>query len=332
MKVLQITTNYPNKDNPVFGIFMKEQVESLEQFGVHNTIFFSNGSIAKSGRRYSGMSIHLRSSAKLFLHLLTHKYDIIHCHSAISGLILFMSGGAFFNKCIISYQNDPSMGTDGRFFKFLYPFFNKIIVKKETSYIKSNKVVYLPNGCNSNIFKPADKGICKKTIGLDDSKKYILFVDSNTNKNRVQKRKDIFDKVVSILKDKFNHNDIEPLVMIGVERDMVPVYMNAAELHLLTSDHEGSPNSVKEALSCNVPVVSTNVGNVKDLLSNVPNCYISYSWEPEVLASLVHKSLMIRVEDTSIRDNFLEKGLDINSVAKKLYDLYIELIPKNKLK
>ena len=41
MKVLQITTNYPTESNPIFGIFMKEQVDSLVQFGVENTVFLA---------------------------------------------------------------------------------------------------------------------------------------------------------------------------------------------------------------------------------------------------------------------------------------------------
>ena len=94
MKVLQITTNYPTESNPIFGIFMKEQVDSLVQFGVENTVFFSNGSETGATVKYSGMKVHLKSSYRLFKHLLTHKYDLIHCHSAISGLILILSGGA----------------------------------------------------------------------------------------------------------------------------------------------------------------------------------------------------------------------------------------------
>ena len=126
MKVLQVTTNYPTKSNPIFGIFMKEQVESLEPLGVENTIFFSNGSESNVGKKGGGMWVHMKSVFKLSWHLLTHKYDLVHCHSALSGLILLLSGGAFFKKCIISFQNDPDKEGDKRFFKLLYPFFNKV--------------------------------------------------------------------------------------------------------------------------------------------------------------------------------------------------------------
>lgn len=320
MKVLQVTTNYPTQDNPIFGIFMKEQVESLEQFGVENTIFFSDGT-----KYTKGAIAHLRSVFKLSWHLLTNKYDLIHCHSVISGLILLLSGGAFLNKCIISFQNDPEKTQDGRFFKLLYPFFNRVIVKMPTKYSKWGKVTYLPNGCNQNFFQPLDKDDCKQKLGLCKNKRYILFVDSNTGKKRIQKRKDRFDEVLRILRDKYGYHDLEELTMIGVSRHDVPIYMNSCDLHLLTSDLEGSPNSVKECVFCNIPVVSTNVGNVKDMLSNITGCYVVDSFEPEVIAEAVN-NVLNRDTDFIGRSLLQEKGYSLLAVANKLYNLYKEVI------
>lgn len=325
MKVLQVTTNYPTKSNPIFGIFMKEQVESLEPLGVENTIFFSNGSENNVGKKNGGKWVHLKSIFKLSWHLLTHKYDLVHCHSALSGMILLSSGGAFFKKCIISFQNDPDKEGDKKYFKILYPFFNKIIVKKPTSYSSWKKVVYLPNGCNSDFFKPLDKNECKRQLGLESSKRYILFVDSNRSRNRTQKRKDRFDETMDILRKKYGHNDIEELVMIGVSRQDVPTWMNACDLHLLSSDQEGSPNSVKECLFCGTPVVATNVGNVVDLLSDVPASYVSNEFSSESLAELVDKTLRANVSSSEIRSAIMQKGLSIGSVAQKLYNEYTNL-------
>ena len=325
MKVLQVTTNYPTKSNPIFGIFMKEQVESLEPLGVENTIFFSNGSENNVGKKNGGKWVHLKSIFKLSWHLLTHKYDLVHCHSALSGMILLLSGGAFFKKCIISFQNDPDKEGDKKYFKILYPFFNKIIVKKPTSYSSWKKVVYLPNGCNSDFFKSLDKNECKRQLGLELNKRYILFVDSNRSRNRTQKRKDRFDETMDILRRKYGHNDIEELVMIGVSRQDVPTWMNACNLHLLSSDQEGSPNSVKECLFCGVPVVATNVGNVVDLLADVPASYVSNEFSCESLAELVDKTLCANVSSSEIRNAIMQKGLSIGCVAQKLYNEYTSL-------
>lgn len=325
MKVLQITTNYPTAKNPIFGIFMKEQVESLEPLGVENTIFFSNGSESHTGRKGGGALVHLKSVFKLQWHLLTHHYDLIHCHSNISGLIFALSGGWVFHKCIISFQNDPEKYQDAKLFKKLYPFFNKVIVKLPTKYLSKKKVVYLPNGCNTDFFVPLDKNECKKKLGLDLNKDYLLYVDSNTSRKRTQKRKDRFDDTLKILREEFGHKNVEELVMIGVSREDVPYWMNASTLHLLTSDQEGSPNSVKECIFCNTPVVSTPVGNVQDMLRGIPGVYVTNNYDAEELAAACDKVLRSDEPFTG-REYLMKKGLGMETVANKLKELYDEVV------
>lgn len=321
MKILQITTNYPTKTNPIFGIFMKEQVESLEPLGVENTIFFSNGSETLPGKKGGGAIVHLMSVFKLQWHLLRHHYDLIHCHSNVSGLIFVLSCGWIFKKCVLSFQNDPDRFQDAKLFKKLYPFFNKIIVKKPTKYLSRKNVVYLPNGCNTDFFKPMDRNKCKQQLGLDANKDYVLFVDSNTSRKRTQKRKDRFDETLKIVREKYGHQNVEELVMIGVERSLVPTYMNACKLHLMTSDQEGSPNSIKECIMCNVPIVSTDVGNVREMVSDVDGCYVSNTFSSDELASYVDIILKESMPFSG-RDALIDKGYGINEVAQKLVDLY----------
>lgn len=321
MKVLQVTTNYPTETNPIFGIFMKEQVDSLEPLGVQNTIFFSNGSETYKNIKGGGAIVHLKSVFKLQWHLLTHHYDLIHCHSNISGLILFLSGGWIFNKCVLSFQNDPEKYQDAKLFKKLYPFFDRIIVKKPTKYLSRKKVVYLPNGCNASFFRPMDRDACKKHLGLEADKDYILFVDSNTSKKRTQKRKDRFDETLQILKERYGHNNLKELIMIGVSREEVPFYMNACRLHLMTSDQEGSPNSIKECMMCNVPIVSTDVGNVRDMIQDIRGAYVSDSFEAADIAALVHR-VLVSHEEFDGRSVLIGKGYGLESVADKLKGLY----------
>lgn len=323
MKVLQITTNYPCKENPIFGIFMKEQVESLEHLGVENTIFFSNGLRATGKGKYNAKWIHIRSAIKLFFHLLTHKYDIIHCHSVISGLIFyFAQGHRLNNKSILSLQNDPTVtgSSDAKYFKKLYPIFNKIIIKT-TINSDFKKIIHLPNGVNTSFFKPLDKISCKKKLGLNLNSRYILFVDSNSGKARTQKRRDRFDKTLEILRTTYGYTNIKPLIMIGIDRDLVPIYINACDLHLLCSDQEGSPNSVKECMACNIPCVTTPVGNVKELFDGIDGCYYSKTFSEHELAKLCNKILSQNKHDY-LPDIIKIKKLDIYSIANNLFKIY----------
>ncbi len=325
MKVLQVTTNYPCKENPIFGIFMKEQVESVEKYGVENTIIFSNGLKSNPKIKFSATFIHLRTALKLFWHLRRHKYDVIHCHNVLSGLILQIARGLNNRNTVLSLQIDPETpgSTDQQFTGKLYPKFAKLIVKKQLKNPKE-KFVYLPNGVNMDLFKPLDKTECKKELGLDLNKRYILFVDSNTFKARTQKRKDRFDETMRILRDKYGHTDLEELVMTKTLRDDVPKWMNACELYLLSSDEEGSPNAVKECMACNIPVVATPVGNIPDLFEGVKECRMTNELSAEELAECA--DAVLRSKDrVNTRQSIIDKELDMDSIAKRLFNLYKSL-------
>jgi len=148
-------------------------------------------------------------------------------------------------------------------------------------------------------------------------------MDSNT-KHRTQKRVDRFIETMKILKEKYLLSDLEPLILTNIERQLIPIYLCASNLHMLTSDFEGSPNSVKECLACNVPVVSTPVGNVTELIGDVRGCYISKTFNPDELAELTN--IALEMNYFSSRESITEKGLDINSVANKLFNVYERLM------
>lgn len=313
MKILHITANYPTEQFPVFGIFVKEQVESLRNEGVECDVFFSNG------KEEGGMKAH-RASIKKVKRLIREKhYDVIHCHHAISGLILLLAGGTFRNKCILSYQNDPTREFGGmNLFRVLYVAFNKVIIKNTTDLLKKKKVAYLPNGTNADFFKPMDKNECKDELGWDENLHYILYMDSNKG-TRTQKRHDRYLQTLDIVRQEYPN--IVSIELSNTPREEIPTYMNACDLHLMTSDFEGSPNSVKECLCCNTPVVCTPVGNVPDMMGDIPGCYVTEGFTAEELAMCV-KKVLISEEPFNGRKLFLAKGYGIETVAKKLKALY----------
>lgn len=318
MRVLHITTNYPTKAHPIYGIFVKEQIESLNREGIDTTVYFSNSlEISKTE--------HIKSIWRIFKHLIKNeKYDVIHCHHAISGIILVLSGGALFNKCILSYQNDPTREYGKKWFRFLYPFFNKIIVKNKSEYLKYKKLEYLPNGTNSYFFRPMNKLECRRILGLDENKIYIVYMDSNAGV-RTQKRHDRYIETINLLNQRFDN--IESLELTNTPRELIPMYFNACDVHLLTSDFEGSPNSIKECLCCNTPIVSTDVGNVRLMAGDIPGCVVTEEFTPEALADGVISVLNYKGNFYG-REMFLSKGYDIGTVAKKLIGIYQDVSKK----
>lgn len=315
MKILHVTTNYPTPELPIFGIFVKEQVESLQKIGIDCDVFFCNG----KGR---GFKQYITYLPKLWLRSMFGGYDVIHCHHALSAIILCMTGAPLFKRVILSYQNDPMNEWGDRMYRFFNLRFKRFIVKNTSSYLKYPKFVYLPNGCNSDFFKPMDKVLCRSQLGWGQDKFYILYMDSNSKK-RTQKRHDRYLEVIELLNKEFDN--IVSVELTNTPRQDIPTYMNACDVHLMTSDFEGSPNSVKECLCCNTPVVSTNVGNVADMMGDIPGCYVSREKDAVELAECVKKVLLSK-EPFNGRDLFLAKGYGMETVAKKLKAIYEEII------
>ena len=315
MKVLQITNNYPTARFPVFGIFVREQIDSLSDLGVESDVFFMN-------TRERGKKEYLRSLFSLHKQFHRKKYDLVHCHHSYSAIVFLCSGMIFRKRCILSYQSDPEKESGKFLFRILHRFFDLIILKNRSREINYSRTIYLPNGVNTGFFRPLDKISCKRQLGLCDNKRYVVFMDSYDR--RPFKRIDRFKETIRILREKYSFSDLEPLILTNTERSLIPVYLCAADLHLLTSDFEGSPNSVKECLACNVPVVSTPVGNVAELLSGVEGSYVSKSFNPEELAELTCS--VLKRNHFSSRDSIIEKGLDIKAIAIKLFNIYRDLI------
>lgn len=317
MKILHVTTNYPTSEYPIFGIFVKEQVESLQIIGIDCDVFYCDG-------KNRGFKQYITYVPSLWKKAMLGGYDIIHCHHALSAIILWLTGAPLFKKVVLSYQNDPSHEWGDKCFKFFNVFFKAFILKNTSDkYLAYPKMHYLPNGCNQDFFKPMDRRVCRKKLGWDMDKQYIIYMDSNKGV-RTQKRKDRFDETIKILNVKYGYN-AEAVVMRNVKRELIPTYMNAADLHMISSDFEGSPNSVKECMCCNTPVVSTNVGNVAEMIGDIEGAYVVNDFTAEALAEACDKVLKSKVPFNG-RDKFLAKGYGMATVAEKLKNIYLSIM------
>jgi glycosyltransferase involved in cell wall biosynthesis len=341
MRVLHISTNYPTPEHPAFGTFVQSQVESLRAQGVECSVFYVNG----RGSLLRYISAYFR----LLWHLLTHRYELLHAHHALSGILLWMTCAPLFTPSILSYQNEVKREWGWGTFYLLAPFFRRIIFKSAPSsapvalapvapapaspslspsafpifgkcYCK--KVRVIPNGCDSSMFVPIPQSEAKQCLGLEEEKQYILFIDSNL-RARHQKREDRFDAVLSHLKTKYPR--VEPLKLRSVAPEKMPLYFNAAEMYLLCSDYEGSPNAVKECLMCNRPVVATPVGDLPYLSQHCPACVVA-DFSEEGLGAATEKILTKERGEGASRDVLLSLGYGLESTAQKLLGLYQEIL------
>ena len=99
--------------------------------------------------------------------------------------------------------------------------------------------------------------------------------------------------------------------------------MSAADALVLTSMHEGSPNVVKEALACNLPVVAVDVGDVRHRIGAVAGCVLCADDRPEtVAAGLV--AVLQRGRHIAGRETVLD--LDERITAEKTIAVYRQAI------
>lgn len=320
MKVLHITNNYPTEKHPIFGIFVKEQIESLNQLGIRTDLFFING-------RENGYWAYIRGVWELRKKLSRERFDLLHCHHAYSAVIAILAG--FFRKkrIVVSYQNDPEREGGKLLYILLKRIVKTIILKNSTYDDKSNKVIAIPNGVNTDFFRNYGMKYSKEKLKLRSDKRYVLFMDSY--KLRTQKRIDKFDCVIKELNSIAGFEDIQPLILTNTERSLVPLYISSCHLHLVTSDFEGSPNSVKECIACDVPVVSTNVGDVSFLLDDIAGSFIAETMNVSELVQLSMKALNQRGYKS--RSFIRLKQLDRMDIAARISATYKGILEHKQL-
>jgi glycosyltransferase involved in cell wall biosynthesis len=323
MRVLHVTNAYPYPDVPEYGIFIKEQVDALRQAGVSCDLIFING-------RAGGKLAYLAAVAEI--RRKARQADVIHCHHLYSGLAtaLALTGKpvvlSFLNDWLHEMDEVGCMTLRRAVCNFGVRWATRTVFKSPipNQFVDNPRIVHLPNGVDARRFDIGDKGASRCALGLDPQRRYALFVSSK-DRDRRQKRYDRFRATLDILASTAPELDLEELVLVNQPRERVLDFFSAADLHLMTSDFEGSPNSVKEALSCGLAVVSTPVGNVKDLLSGVPGCHVAQDFEPPALARLVRRSLIEGVPREAVRTAFLKKAFSQEDATRQLVSLYHEI-------
>lgn len=133
-----------------------------------------------------------------------------------------------------------------------------------------DRVVVVPSGVNLDLFKPIDQKQARKQLSFCMSEKIVLF---NASKNPLLKGLSLAKQAVETAERLVGK--IRFIQLDGtVPPETIPLYMNAADCLVLASKTEGSPNVVKEAIACNLPIVSVDVGDVVQLLQGVSLCQV----------------------------------------------------------
>lgn len=269
----------------------------------------------------SGLINYVKAVQLLRKRIKNNNYDIIHAHYCYSSLVTILS----FPKVplITSFMGSDILGFRkiDTIIKIVVEKFSDIIIVKSRQMAKKishrDKLVIIPNGVNYNTFKAIDKFLAKKRLGLHPEIKYILWVG---NSKRKEKNFKLVREVLRIIKK--TNKDIELIPVFGESQKKLNEYYSACDVFLLTSLYEGSPNVLKEAMACNCPTVSTEVGDAREVVRNTEGCYIT-SFDPNDVAEKIKMALNFG-KRTNGRDHI--KHLEINVIAKKIINVYEKIL------
>lgn len=171
----------------------------------------------------------------------------------------------------------------------------------------------IPHGVDLETFRPRDHETACCEVGWDPDERHVLFPYSP---ERTVKKHSRAERVVHMANEHLDDRVCLHSVS-GRPHEEMPRFMAAADALLLTSTHEGSPNAVKEAMACNLPVITTDVGDVRERLASVDPSFVRTT--DAGLASALVETL-----ECGERSNGREavRDLDVTGTARRLHSVY----------
>ncbi len=334
-EVLQVTNMWPDHADPPgpsgspgprYGIFVKRQVDSLIEAGVRCDVAFVRGYESPIAYALAAMSM-LRQGLR------GRRYQLVHVHAGETALPARFYFGA---PMIFSYYGSDLLGEPYADATLPRSERVRLVVQREHARLATRTItqsremesvlppsvqgrnLVIPSGIAPDLFRPIDREEARERLGWSKQDRMALFAaDPEVERKRYWLAKAACDWAEQ------NGQPVRLQVAAEIEPDEMPLAMSAADCLLLTSSIEGSPNVVKEAILCNLPVVTTCVGDVEEVLADVEPSWICEA-EPSALGAAVKECLA-----DPRRSNGREASgwLNDEAIARPILDLYEELAP-----
>lgn len=292
VRVLALTNMFPTVSDPGYGAFVADQMHWVRQCGAEVTIDVIEG---RAGQwQYARAIARVRRAAR------SGRFDLVHAHYGLTGFV------AMFQPLplVVSFCGDDLLGTpDGRGGLTLGSRFQRLLSRRaarraQAIVCKSEELRaalpnradrarahVVPNGVDTTRFAPGDRAAARRRLGIPSSDRVVLFPHTPAV---ARKRLDLAQAAMARLAARGTNARL--WLVSGVAHSAMPEHYRAADCLLLTSDQEGSPNVVKEALCCDLPVVSVDVGDVRKWIELGPGSVL-VGRDPEAIAVGVERVL-----------------------------------------
>ena len=312
MRILIVTNMYPSPERPGYGAFVWHQTEQLRQLG--HTVDVVNIGGFRSKLNY------LKAALEVLGKTRRTAYDVVHAHYGLSAfpawfrlqapLVITLHGGDVLESRFQSFCS-----------RVISRFADAVIVVSEEIRRRIPGMV-IPCGVDLSVFRPYDRDEARDRLGWPKDKYLILFAYDPA---RTRKRYDLAKAAVEqVVQDGL---DAELVTVFGVENREMPWYYSAADAMLLCSNWEGSPTAVKEALACNLPVVATDVGDIREIMKEIAATRICTQEVSEIASSLREVLEISRRGDFDGRTAMMR--YDQTRTVEKIVGLYNDVVRRS---
>lgn len=216
------------------------------------------------------------------------------------------------------------------------------IIVKELG-IETTKISVIPNGVDRGKFYLLEKKHTRDLLRIPKNKKIILTVGTLRQLKgqsilieavRQIPRNDVLLLIIgegkdrTSLEDKIRQWDLADKVqLLGAKPHYeLRFWYAVADLFALASEKEGCPNVVLEAMACGKPVITTDVGDICEIISSRKHGIIVESRTPQAFASAIEEALYINWEEDAIQE--YAAGFTWEVVALQLCSLFSKYQPQ----
>lgn len=301
MKVLVVRSGNSVKPRS----FVQQQIQGLRDRGIEVDDF------AIQGRGVIG---YLRCLPKLRAWLKQSDYDLVHAHFGLSGMLAVLQRRCptvitFHGSDVNTRRNCAISSIASRLSSY-----NIFVERSMADRLGARaRQAVIPCGVDLREMIPMDQQQCREELGIQPEAVVILFASafSRPEKNYPLARTAVAGIEGAVL-----------LELDGYSRREVVQLLNAADVLLMTSVREGSPVIIKEALACNCPIVSTDVGDVRDMIGDTRGCYVTSSDAREISTKL--RSCLANRERTNGREAARLYSQD--ETLRRICEVYAEVL------
>lgn len=318
-RVLFVTNMYPNDAQPAFGIIVERLARALQKTGIHIEVE------SVSGERGSTDYVLARGRIARAARLLGP--DLVHVHFGYTALATESS----YPRVVSFYGDDlngESVGTGSRITlksRVGAAISQWAAIRCERSIAVSEalrdrlwsarareRCEVIRDSVDTDLFRPQPRAEARARLGVAAEAKLVLFPHALSQRT---KRVDLARAAVEHLRQ------MEPRAELWIVNDRAPSEMPlvyaAADVLIVTSDLEGGPSCVKEALACGLPVVSVPVGDTQVLHEAAQACFLAPR-EPAQLAGALFRALNKRLP----RESLLPGTLALHHGVRRIREVY----------